>query len=180
MAPFKWSNDVCFLCLSIKNNRDIGLRLKFLHTTVWKQEWSAVRKGGLSLWAKTLFSTIVHSTSSSWITTSFFRILMAYSSSVDFISASITCGWWRHNETNYQAFSGCHISSVTVIHDLLYYCLWSWLSPCQSCPSPAGPGSWSRSVGPGPCYLKAGWTAGGLRAWSLSYRGPAWLSVALK
>lgn len=51
-----------------------------------------MRKGGLSLWAKTLFSTIVHSTSSSWITTSFFRILMAYSSSVDFISASITCG----------------------------------------------------------------------------------------
>lgn len=66
-----------------------------LHTTVWKQEWSCVRKGGLSLWANTLFSTIVHSTSSSWITTSFFRILMAYSSSVDFISASITC---RHRE----------------------------------------------------------------------------------
>lgn len=50
-----------------------------------------MRKGGLSLWANTLFSTMVHSTSSSWITTSFFRILMAYSSSVDFISASITC-----------------------------------------------------------------------------------------
>lgn len=50
-----------------------------------------MRKGGLSLRAKTLFSTIVHSTSSSWITTSFFRIFIAYSSSVDFISASITC-----------------------------------------------------------------------------------------
>lgn len=69
----------------------------FVLTTVWKQEWSCVRKGGLSLSANTLFSTIVHSTSSSWITTSFFRIFMAYSSSVDFISANITCIWQRRH-----------------------------------------------------------------------------------
>lgn len=78
---------------------------KFLRTTVWKQECSCVRKGGLSFWAKTLFSTIVHSTSSSWITTSFFRILMAYSSSVDFISANITCGCHRSKVTLYQRHS---------------------------------------------------------------------------
>lgn len=60
-------------------------------TTVWKQEWSCVRNGGLSCSASTRFSTMVHSTSSSWITTSFFRILIAYSSSVPFLSASITC-----------------------------------------------------------------------------------------
>lgn len=53
-------------------------------------------------------------------------------------------------------------------------------SPCRSFPSPAGTGSWSRSVGCGPCYLMAGWTAGGPMAWSLSYRGPAWLSVVCK
>lgn len=59
-------------------------------TMVWKQECSCVRKGGFPARASTLFSTMVHSTSSSWITTSFFRILMAYSSSVPFLSASIT------------------------------------------------------------------------------------------
>lgn len=59
-------------------------------TTVWKHECSCVRKGGLSCCARTLFSTMVHSTSSSWITTSFFRIFIAYSSSVAFISASMT------------------------------------------------------------------------------------------
>lgn len=51
--------------------------------------------------------------------------------------------------------------------------------PCQSCPSPTGLGSWSHSVGPGPCCPRAGWSAGGLTAWSLSYRGPSWLSVPL-
>lgn len=62
----------------------------FLPTTVWKHECSCVRKGGFSCWARTLFSTIVHSTSSSWITTSFFKIFIAYSSSVVLISASMT------------------------------------------------------------------------------------------
>lgn len=55
--------------------------------------------------------------------------------------------------------------------------VWSWRSPCQSYPSPARPGSWSHWVRLGPCYLRAGWTAGGLMVWSLSYRGPALLSV---
>ena len=35
-------------------------------TMVWKQEWSWTRKGGLSAMARTRFSTIVQSTSSSW------------------------------------------------------------------------------------------------------------------
>lgn len=51
--------------------------------------------------------------------------------------------------------------------------------PCQSCPSPEGLRSWSHSVGPGPCCPRAGWSAGGLTAWSLSSRGPSWLSVPL-
>ena len=59
---------------------------------VWKHECSWVRKGGFPDRARTLFSTMVHSTSSSWITTSFFKIFMAYNSSVPFLSANIT---WR-------------------------------------------------------------------------------------
>lgn len=51
-----------------------------------------MRKGGFPGSASTRFSTIVHSTSSSWITTSFFRILTAYSSSVPFRSESMTWG----------------------------------------------------------------------------------------
>jgi len=60
-------------------------------TMVWKQEWRATRKGGRPCIARTRFSIIVQSTSSSWIITSFLRILIAYSSSVPFRSASITC-----------------------------------------------------------------------------------------
>ena len=51
-----------------------------------------MRKGGFPERARTLFSTMVHSTSSSWITTSFFKILIAYNSSAPFRSASITWG----------------------------------------------------------------------------------------
>lgn len=57
---------------------------------VWKQECNWTKNGGLDDNAKTRFSTIVHSTSSSWIIISFFRILIAYSSSVPFLSASRT------------------------------------------------------------------------------------------
>uniref|UniRef100_A0A182UYB0 Uncharacterized protein n=1 Tax=Anopheles merus TaxID=30066 RepID=A0A182UYB0_ANOME len=57
---------------------------------VWKQECSCTRNGGLLDRARTRFSTIVHSTSSSWMMMSFFRILIAYSSSVPLRSASIT------------------------------------------------------------------------------------------
>uniref|UniRef100_A0A182JI04 Uncharacterized protein n=1 Tax=Anopheles atroparvus TaxID=41427 RepID=A0A182JI04_ANOAO len=57
---------------------------------VWKQECSCTRNGGLVESARTRFSTIVHSTSSSWMMMSFFRILIAYSSSVPLRSASIT------------------------------------------------------------------------------------------
>lgn len=72
----------------------------WIRTTVWKQEWSCVRKGGLSCKARTLFSTMVHSTSSSWITTSFFNILTAYSSSESFRSASITCSHTHIHKQN--------------------------------------------------------------------------------
>lgn len=51
-------------------------------TMVWKHECSWTRNGGLLARARTLFSIMVHSTSSSWMMMSFFRILMAYSSSV--------------------------------------------------------------------------------------------------
>ncbi len=57
---------------------------------VWKVECSCVKNGGFPDSANTLFSTMVHSTSSSWITTSFFRIFTAYKSSVPLRSASIT------------------------------------------------------------------------------------------
>ena len=60
-------------------------------TLVWKHECSAVRNGCLADNARIRFSVMVHSTSSSWIITSFFSTLMAYTSSVPFLSASITC-----------------------------------------------------------------------------------------
>lgn len=41
-------------------------------TSVWKQEWRAVRKGWWAARAKMRRSVIVHSTSSSWRITSFF------------------------------------------------------------------------------------------------------------
>ena len=78
-------------------------------TTDWKQEWSLTRKGGFPDRASTLFSTIVHSTSSSchyypqirsysscftWIMMSFFRIFTANSSSDPFLSASNTFLKW--------------------------------------------------------------------------------------
>lgn len=59
-------------------------------TTVWKQECSCVRNGGLSSSARTRFSTMVHSTSSSIKTTSFLRALMAKNSFLPFSSASST------------------------------------------------------------------------------------------
>ena len=59
-------------------------------TTVWKQEWRWTRKGGFPESAKTLFSIMVHSTSSSWMMTSFLRILIANNSEVPFRSANMT------------------------------------------------------------------------------------------
>lgn len=76
------------------------------YTIVWKHECSWVRKGGFPESARTLFSTMVHSTSSSWITTSFFKIFTAYSSSVPLRSASIT---WKH-----EALHGIKHVSVAV------------------------------------------------------------------
>lgn len=72
-------------------------------TMVWKQECSCTRNGGLLERAKTRFSIMVHSTSSSWIMTSFFRILMAYSSSVPLRSANITCV--RHEMIHMRIFT---------------------------------------------------------------------------
>lgn len=63
---------------------------KYSRSIVWKQECNWTRNGGLLDRANTRFSTIVHSTSSSWMMMSFFRILMAYSSSVPLRSANIT------------------------------------------------------------------------------------------
>ena len=59
-----------------------GVSLVTKRTMVWKQEWSCTRKGGLAASASTRFSIMVHSTSSSCMMMSFFRILMAYNSSV--------------------------------------------------------------------------------------------------
>lgn len=59
-------------------------------TSVWKQECSWVRNGGFSGRARTRFSIIVHSTSSSWTMTSFFKTLIAKISSVPLRSASKT------------------------------------------------------------------------------------------
>lgn len=50
---------------------------KSLLTAVWKLEWSAVRYGWPADRANTRLSIIVHSTSSSWRTVSFFKIFMA-------------------------------------------------------------------------------------------------------
>ncbi len=63
-------------------------------TIVWKQECSWTRNGGFWDKANTLFSTMVHSTSSSWMIISFLRILIANRSSVPLRSASITCTNW--------------------------------------------------------------------------------------
>ena len=43
---------------------------------VWKQEWRLVKKGWFAASARILFSVIVHSTSSSWMITSFFSTWM--------------------------------------------------------------------------------------------------------
>lgn len=135
-------------------------------TTVWKHEWRCVRKGGLSCRARTLFSTIVHSTSSSWITTSFFRILTAYSSSVAFISTSMTYG---------DAATGPNIQKEHFSCPLPH--LMPDGSPCQSCLFPAQPGRRNRRVWPGPwCWRAWGWTVH-LSRTSSSYLGPAWLSA---
>lgn len=72
-------------------------RLTYLLTIVWKQEWSWTKNGGLFDRASTRFSTMVHSTSSSCMMMSFFKIFIAYSSSVPFLSANITCKIRKHN-----------------------------------------------------------------------------------
>ena len=60
---------------------------------VWKQEWRPVRKGGFFCIANTFRSFRVHSTSSSWMIKSFFKLLMAYTSRVPLCSARNTCAW---------------------------------------------------------------------------------------
>lgn len=63
---------------SQKRERDKGReREKKILTMVWKHECNWTRNGGLLGRARTRFSIIVHSTSSSWMITSFFKILMA-------------------------------------------------------------------------------------------------------
>lgn len=59
-------------------------------TGVWKQEWRFTKKGQLP-YDRTFRSVNAASMSSSCMMTSFLRTLMAYTSLVLFISASITC-----------------------------------------------------------------------------------------
>jgi len=84
----------CFIFeFNLRSIKDSAPKEENDRTIVWKQECSWTKKGGLFDSASTRFSTIVHSTSSSWIMISFFKILMAYSSSVPFLSASKTLNW---------------------------------------------------------------------------------------
>lgn len=62
-----------------------------LPTIVWKQECKYTRNGGFLGSASTRFSAMVHSTSSSWTTTSFFKIFTANTSFVILCSARTTC-----------------------------------------------------------------------------------------
>lgn len=69
----------------------LGLRQSRTEVTlVWKEQYRCVRKGLSQARASTLFSTMVHSTSSSISTTSFFRALMAKYSLCPFSSANST------------------------------------------------------------------------------------------
>ena len=88
------------------------INLPARRTIVWKQECSCTRKGGLLDMARTRFSIIVHSTSSSWMITSFFRILMAYNSSVPLRSDSTT--WWQQDEPNANKVPSAFIGVVRV------------------------------------------------------------------
>ena len=86
---------------------------------VWKHECNETRNGGFSGRARTRFSVIVHSTSSSWIITSFFRILMANSSFVTLCSP---------NKTWILKYS--RIRTYTTRLYTVYYCLYAtffWL-----------------------------------------------------
>ncbi len=144
-----------------------------LPTTVWKHEWSCVRKGGLSCWARTLFSTMVHSTSSSWITTSFFRIFIAYSSSVAFISASMTFRGTDKGEKIISIDTNCSCSFIFKLSDTNVA-----FSPCRSCLSPGQRGRRSRRVWPDPgCWKAAGRSGCCPSRRSPSYLGLAWLSA---
>ena len=66
------------------------LKIKNNFTLVWKHECKEVKNGWLADNAKMRFSVMVHSTSSSWMMTSFLRTLMAKTSSVSFFSHSMT------------------------------------------------------------------------------------------
>ena len=66
------------------------LKIKDNFTLVWKHECKEVKNGWLADNAKMRFSVMVHSTSSSWMMTSFLRTLMAKTSSVSLFSANIT------------------------------------------------------------------------------------------
>ena len=68
------------------------------HTLVWKQEWRPVRNGCLADRARILFSVIVHSTSSSWMMTSFLRTFTANTWPLDLCSAIITCKKYMYQD----------------------------------------------------------------------------------
>ena len=93
-------------------------------TMVWKQECRATRKGGFPAMASTRFSIMVHSTSSSWMITSFLRILIAYSSSVPFRSANTT--WTRTLKSYiYSTVDTLNIVSINVpIISRRGMCMW--------------------------------------------------------
>lgn len=108
-----WMRNTVYICISKINKKKIleaALLVDQIFcymslTIVWKHEWSWTKNGGFCDSASTRFSTIVHSTSSSWMIMSFLRIFMANKSSVPFRSANITysknkilCIWIFHCE----------------------------------------------------------------------------------
>ena len=66
---FYYSKKNSYLCAAVLN--------PLFYTWDWNAEWRCVKNGCLVANARTLLSTIVHSTSSSSNTTSFFSALMA-------------------------------------------------------------------------------------------------------
>lgn len=81
------------------------------HTIVWKQEWRVTKNGDLSGKAKTLFSVMVHSTSSSCTMISFFKILMANNSLVTLCSPKST---WNYRISCTKAFRNIQNKSVSI------------------------------------------------------------------
>ena len=81
-----------FYRCEVKNLRFVSINFKYNTNLsfVWKHECSDVKNGWFADKARIRFSVIVHSTSSSWIITSFLRTLMAKISFESTFSANMT------------------------------------------------------------------------------------------